>query len=221
MELNKYKDGTNNRIIRKSALIRIILGTASTTTICLIYSFTHARYRNLEKTFIKNWFKGSLITSLSFYILNEALIISTKFLNIYSNFWINYTLICYYLSKIHYRYLIRNNIMKWYNAIRYSHKCFLYFCIFNLSIEMILFTIREAYLYDEEDVIDRLNRFLNKSEAKYLLSYDDIVENFISPVHVLNNLNKVSNINTYMKENPNGSRINTIDLYEYYKNKNN
>ena len=86
METPNYKDSNKERLLRKSALPRIIIGTLSTTTICLIYSYAHARYRNLDNSFIKNWLKGSLLASSSFFVLNESFIVFSKYYGIYSNF---------------------------------------------------------------------------------------------------------------------------------------
>jgi hypothetical protein len=217
MEITNYKDSSKNRLIRKSAAARILIGTISTSTFCVIYSYAHARYRNLDYTFMINWLKGSLIASSLFYTTNEGLLVITKYYGMYTNFWINYSLICYMLSKVHYRYLIRNNVMKWYNAIRYSHKCFLYMCVLNLIFELSIYLTREAYLYDGEDVFDRLSIMIKNNEE---LNSETLRENFLSSYHILNNSEKINRIKKYIDQHPTNSKIKSIDLYDFYKSKN-
>lgn len=212
MEIPNYKDSSKDKLIRSSALPRTIIGTLSTTTLALIYAYAHARYRNLDNIFIKNWLKGSLIASSLFFTSNEALIVLTKHYGIYTNFWLNYTIISYTLSKYHYRYLIRNSMMKWYNAIRYSHKCFLYLCVFNLVLELCIYLYREAYLYDGEDVLDRLKDYdVNKMDLETML------DTFLSSHHVLNSSDKINKLRNFMNDHNNKTLIKTVDLYDFYK----
>jgi hypothetical protein len=217
-----YIDSNKNNLFRRSALPRIMIGTISSTTIAVLYACAHAKYRKLEISFVANWLKGSSIASLSFYSLNEGLLAATKYYNVYTNFWINYSFICYYLSKVHYRYLIRNHIMKWYNAIRYSHKCFLYFCVFNLIIELGVYLYREVELYDDEDVFDyiKLNLMENGRPSFKNFTFKDLSDYFMTGFHVLNSSDKSKQLRRYMRENPNGSKVETIDLYEFYRTNN-
>ena len=106
--------------------------------------------------------------------------------------------------------------MKWYNAIRYSHKCFLYLCVFNLIIELAIYLLREAYLYDGEDVLDRLRDYVNNNNSN-TMDLDTLRENFLASHHVLNSSDKMNKIRKYMSENDNKSNFKTIDLYDFYK----
>jgi hypothetical protein len=224
MEFNikkDYIDSNKHRLLRKSALSRIILGTLTCTGISVLYATAHAKYRKLDASFIINWLKGSTIFSFSFYTLNEGMFSLSKYYGIYTNFWLNYTIVAYYLSKVHYRYLIRNHIMKWYNAIRYSHKCLLYLCVFNMIIEMGIYLVREIQLYDDEDVFDYIKQnFMEHNKPSFNFTFKELQEHFMKSFHVLNSSDKVKHIKKYMREHPNNSRIETVDLYELYKTNN-
>lgn len=215
------QDGSENRLVRKSAITRIILGTITCTGCSVLYALAHAKYRNLDFQFVKNWLKGSLVFSSSFYTLNEGLLAVTKYYGVYTNFWINYSVVCYFLSKVHYRYLIRNHMMKWYMAIKYSHKCFLYFLVANLFIELIVYLFREIQLYDGEDIFDIVkNKYMDENgNPNFDMTYDEIEKVFRAPWYLLNSADKVRVMRKHMRENPNHSHIKTIDLYELYKNK--
>ena len=151
-----FKDISKETIFRKSAVTRILIGTLASTTISVFYALAHARYRKFELSFVKNWFKGGFTFSFMFYSGNEVLFSVANFYKIYTNFWLNYTAVAYLLSKIHYRFLIRNHMMKWYAAIKYSHKCFLLFLVTNLTFELLIYLTKEIYLFDEKDVFDIL-----------------------------------------------------------------
>jgi hypothetical protein len=224
MEINirkDYIDGNKNRIFRNSAGVRIVLGTIACTGVSVLYACAYAKYKKLDTSFIINWLKGSALAGFGFYTSNEALFALSKYHRIYTNFWINYTLTCLWLSKAFYRFLIRNNIMKWYNAIRYSHKCFLYLCVINLIFEFGVYLFREVQLYDDEDIFDTIReKFMRNGLAECNFTYRDLEENFMKSFHVLNSPGKVKDVKRYMKDNPNNSKINTLDLYEYYKGNN-
>jgi hypothetical protein len=213
------KDATSNRIIRKSALTRITIGTLTCTGLCFLYAISHAKYRHLDYRFIGNWVKGSLVFSFGFYSLNEALWAGFKYYNLYTNYWINYSLSAYYLSKVYYRYLIRNHIMPWYTAIKTSHKYFLYLCVFNLIIESLIYIKREIELYDEEDIIDiwiKKRNSLNDTDDKIQIdSYDELEAMFRKPIHIFNSKKKKDKLIKYMKEKDDDSNV--IDLYEFFK----
>jgi hypothetical protein len=213
-------------LFRKSALTRILLGTFVTTSSSLLFSYALYRYKHYSKSFIANWIKGSFTFSSAFYSLNEVLMGICKYYKVYTNFWINYTLISYNLSKIHYRYLIRNHMMKWYLAIPYSHKCFLYFCVLNMIIELVLFLSKEVYLYDEPDFLDIL-----KDKKKEELTIYDIENHFMKGFYIINSEQKKHILELYIQEQsdlrskfPNQQKKftikNKINLYELYaKNK--
>jgi hypothetical protein len=216
-----YIDGNLERFFRKSAISRVIIGTTVCTGVSVLYAVAHAKYRKLDTSFIINWLKGSTVAGLSFFSLNELFFASSKYFKIYTNFWINYTFIAYYLAKVHYRYLIRNHRMPWYSAIKYSHKCFLYLCVGSMLIELIAYIIREVQLYDDEDIFDILSeRFMKDGRASFNFGYDELCEHFLKSFHVVNSSDKVRDIKRYMREHPNESKINTIDLYEFYKGNN-
>ena len=154
----QLKDNTNNRIFRKSSIPRIFLGTFLTTSTCFVYSIIFSKIKKLDNKIIKNYLKGSSILSFSFFSLNEIIFSSANFLGIYSNFFINYSLASYILSKKYYRYLIRKEIMSWEKAIKFSHKCFLILCVLVNLIELYIYLYREIMLYDGEDVFDFYNK---------------------------------------------------------------
>jgi hypothetical protein len=96
---NNFRDISKKTLFRKSALTRIILGTLSTTSVCFLYSLAHAKYRNFPFSFVKNWLKGSFSFSCLFYSGNEMMYAASNYYGIYTNFWINYSLLAYSLSK--------------------------------------------------------------------------------------------------------------------------
>jgi hypothetical protein len=205
----QYVDVSKKNFFRNSAISRIVLGTLSTTSICLFYSLAHAKYRNFPFSFVKNWLRGSFSFSLLFYTQNEALVSICNYFNVYTNFWVNYTLIAYTLSKVHYRYLIRNNQMKWYLAIKYSHKCFLYLLVFNLMIELGIMLNKEIYLYNEPDLFDIVNeKFKDKNgNPNFNMTYDDLEENFMKPFQLFNSREKINIVNKNMKTHDFGTNV--------------
>jgi hypothetical protein len=228
----KYADASNSNktVFRQSALARILLGTCATSTICILYSLAHARYRKFDISFVKNWIKGGLTCSFLFYTGNEMLLALSKYYQFYTNFWINYSLLAYYLSKLHYKYLIRNRMIKWFEAIQYSHKIFLYFLTANLVIEFVIFLTREFYLYDEPDILDKLK---NIKENKTPFTYSLLEENFMKGVHIINSEEKREFIKSQMRSLDNDlilgsekvgggakkfNRIKVVNLYGLYKN---
>jgi hypothetical protein len=216
-----YIDGNQNRLFRKSALPRVIVGTLTCTGVSVLYAIAHAKYRKLDTSFIINWLKGSTIAGFSFYTINEGLFALSKYYRVYTNFWLNYSITAYYLSKLHYRYLIRNHMMKWYSAIRYSHKCFLYLCVMNMVLEFGIYLVREVQLYDDEDVFDFIKQnYMEDGKASFNFSFNELQDNFMKAFHVINSSDKVRFVKQYMREHPNHSKINTIDLYELYKGNN-
>lgn len=242
IDMKTFKDVSKENILRQSAVLRICLGTFTTTTVSLFYALAHAKYRRFDFSFVKNWFKGSFAFSFMFYTGNEFIFSLTNFHRIYTNFWINYTALAYCLSKMHYRYLIRNHMMKWYQAIKYSHKVFLLFLILNLIIELFIYLTREIYLFEEADVFDILKeKFIDKNsmEPNYKMTYNDLENNFMKSFHVLNSKEKVKKIkenvrnqnkenfesyDDYLKNKSYGHggrypKIKTVNLYEMYKNK--
>jgi hypothetical protein len=242
IKFKTFKDMSKEKIFRQSAILRIFLGTFTATTISIFYALAHAKYRKFDFSFVKNWLKGSFAFSFMFYTGNEIIFFFANFHRIYTNFWINYTALAYILSKIHYRYLIRNHMMKWYQAIKYSHKVFLLFLVLNLFIEIFIYLTREIYLFEEADVFDILSeKFIDKNskEPNFNLTYKDLENNFMKSFHILNSKEKVKKIKEYMKNqnqenfesyedylknkthrhDGRHSRIKTVNLYEMYKNK--
>lgn len=238
--INKfYKDSSKDYLFRNSTLLRISLGTLTTTSVSLLYALAHARYRKFEFKFVKNWFKGGFIFSFLFYTGNEIIFAFSNYYKLYTNFWINYTGLAYFLSKMHYRYLIRNHMMKWYIAIKYSHKIFLLFLVVNLLIEFLIFLTREIYLYDEKDVFDVLKeKYMDRisDNPNFNMTYKDVEENFMKPFHVLNSKEKIKKIKAHIRKkneenlsnreeylNANKSaknfQLKTVNLYDMYKNK--
>jgi len=233
-----FIDTSKENLFRQSALMRILLGTFTTTTISIFYALAHARYRKFELNFVKNWVKGSFTFSLMFYTGNEVLFSITNFYKIYTNFWLNYTVLAYFLSKIHYRFLIRNHMMKWYTAIKYSHKCFLLFLVLNLTIELFIYLTKEIYLFDEKDVFDILKeKYTDKfsEDPNFDMTYKEIEDNFMKTFHIINSKEKIKKIKEHIsKKNQEKSKnleayidnksmlnfkLNTVNLYEMYKNK--
>lgn len=228
-----FQDISKKKLIRKSSYVRILLGTFTATTIGLVFSLAHAKYRNFNFSYVKNWVKGSCIFSFLFYTGNEIMFTSANLFKIYTNFWINYSLLAYYLSKFHYRYLMKNRMMKWYNAIRYSHKCFLYFLVINLSLELIIFLIREIRLYDYPDLFDEIRENYGKNSNRNITSDNPVNTNknemtyyviqnlFMKPFHVFNSKEKMNIIEShksYKKRSNNFFlKIKTVDLYNLYK----
>jgi hypothetical protein len=236
-----FKDISRENLFRKSAFLRISLGTLTTTTISIFYALAHAKYRKFEFGFVKNWLKGTFTFSFLFYTGNEIIFSISNFYRVYTNFWINYTGLAYFLSKIHYRYLIRNHMMKWYQAIKYSHKVFLLFLVVNLILELLIFLTREIYLFEESDVFDNIReKFIDTHSNKpnFNMTYKDLEDNFMKSFHVINSKEKVKKIKEHLKKkneknfdsleeylnhktNKHGSefKIKTVNLYEMYKNK--
>ena len=217
-EKKKYRDVQSDTIIRKSGLLKIATGTTIISSSCILYALAMRQLKNHPLQYVKNWGKGSLIFSFSFYLLNEVFHSLSKFYQIYSNFWINNSISAYVLSKVHYRYLIKTSRMKWHSAILYSHKCFASLCIFNILAESVFSTIRYIYLYDEPDIIDFINEKVNNDND--LITYVELQRNFLKPVHVINSEKKMQKMREFYKDNKSKSDEKTkvmFDLYNYYK----
>ncbi len=128
--------------------------------------------------------------------------------------------------------------MKWYAAIKYSHKCFLLFLVVNLILELFVFLTREIYLFDEKDVFDTLKEKFsdkNSNQPNFEMTYQDLENNFMKSFHIVNSKEKVKKIKEFLKEEsadeieemlntkkerrlmPN--RLKTVNLYKLYKNK--
>lgn len=218
MNEKKYKDADAERIVRKSAPIRVILGTLTVTSSCILFSMAMRSVKNYPNTYVTNWAKGSLVFSLAFYTLNEALLSFCKYYSIYTNFWINSTISAYVLSKFHYRYLIKTQQMRWHSAILYSHKCFAFLCVFNILTEGWLSFCRYVYFYDEPDVIDFMKTRM--SDIKNPVTFEELQSNLITPYHIINSDRKKESLKEFYYKNsilPDGRRKLTIDMYDYYK----
>jgi hypothetical protein len=205
----QLKDNTNNRIFRKSSLTRIILGTFLTTSTCFVYSIIFSKIKKLDNKIIKNYLKGSSILGFSFFSLNEIIFSSFNYLGIYSNFFINYSFASYILSKKYYRFLIRKEIMTWEKAIKFSHKCFLILCVIVNLIELYIYLYREIVLFDGEDVFDFYKRkFINNANNNItndneVLTIYDIQENFMAPIQLFNNIEKIKILERYLIDQDN------------------
>jgi hypothetical protein len=210
------KDSYYKSLFRSSSICRIVINTGLCAFICGLYAYSLFRYKNLNRDFVKNWIKGSFICSLSFYTLNEVSLALFKYYHLYTNFWINYSLVGYICSKIFYRYLIRNNINKWFEAIKRSHKYFFILVTFSSILDLIVYTIRYIELYDEEDIFDKVQK-LREENTK--MSYNQFEELFMQPVVLVNTSRKRREILKYMNENSNNSGLKTVDLYDMYKDK--
>lgn len=216
----KYCDTRKERIIRKSAPIRILLGITSTTSVGFIFSLVCSRIRNYGMQYIYNWIKGSFVYSTFFFISNEAMTSLCAYYSLYTNFWINYTVLSFYLSKMHYRYLIRRRLMKWHLAIKYAHKCSLYFLTINLIIELFIFIMREALLYDEPDFLDEMKK-INLDR----ITFEEYEDTFLIPFHIVNTPDKTNQIkriagnkNKRRSRPTTSSGLKTVNMYLVLKN---
>lgn len=219
----QLKDNTKEKFIRKSAITRITLGTFLTTTTCFVYAVIFSKVKKLDNTIIKNYLKGSSILSFSFFSLNEFIYSSTNFLGIYSNFFINYSIVSYILSKKYYKYLIRKEIMTWEKAIKFSHKSFLIFCVLINLLELYIYLYREIALYDGEDVFDFYKRkFIDKNDE--LITIEDIEKNLMAPIQIFNSIEKKKILDKYMIENYNDNdnngknrNLRSVNIYKFVK----
>ncbi len=220
----KLKDNSKDKLIRPSCFTRIVLGTFFTTSSCFIYSLIFAKLKKLDHTFIRNYLKGSFLLSSGFFTLNEILFSTTKYFGIYSNFFINYSLTSYILSRLFYKHLIRNHYMPWDKAIKYSHKCFLIFCVLISALELLIYIYREIQLYDGEDIYDYFEKkALNGGDP---ITFNDIEVNFMSGFHILNNPEKRKMIDKYIYENSqfdkenglfNNRKLKSVNLYKFFR----
>lgn len=214
----KLKDNSKNKLIRPSCLTRIVLGTFLTTSSCFIYSIIFAKIKRLDHFFVKNYLKGSLLLSFGFFSLNEAIFSTTKYFGIYSNYFVNYSLTSLIMSRIFYKHLIRKNLMQWDKAIKYSHKCFLIFCVLISSMELIIYLFREIQLYDGEDVFDFFEKKLKDNSDP--ITFKDIEDNFMSSFHILNSPEKRKMIDKYIMENSEGEvkkKFKTVNMYKFFR----
>ncbi len=215
----KLKDNSNNRLIRKSAISRLTLGTFFTTSSCFIYSIIFTKLKKLEPSFIKNYTKGSFLLSFAFFSLNETIFSTSKYFGIYSNFFINYSLTSYFISKYFYRYLMRNSIMEWDKAIKYSQKCFLIFCVLICSLELFVYLYREIHLYDGQDIFDYFEKKI--IEDKDHITFKDIEDNFMNGFHIMNSPDKRRLIDKYILENTddnqNMRRFKSVNMYKFFR----
>lgn len=213
------KDNSKNRLIRGSCFTRIVLGTFFTTSSCFVYALIFARLKKLDRSFINNYIKGSLLLSLGFFSLNESLYSASKYCGIYSNFFLNYSLTSYIMSRKFYKYLIRNNHMQWDKAIKFSHKCFLFFCVIVSSLELYVYLYREIQLYDGEDIFDYFEK--NMRDSNQPVSFKEIENNFMSSFHILNNPEKRKLIDAYINDsNDPSKKYKTFNLYKYFRDQN-
>lgn len=222
----KLKDKSKDKLIRPSCYARIILGTFFTSSSCLIYSLIFAKLKKLDHSFVKNYLKGSLVLSFGFFGLNELIYSSQKYFGIYSNFFINYSITSYIMSKFFYKHLMRKHYMQWDKAIKYSHKCFLIFCVLISFIELMVYLYREIQLYDGEDLFDYIEK-ITKSENKEQITFKDIENNFMCSFHIFNNPEKRKQIDKYIIENSERSdnnsnndtnkRYRSVNLYKFFR----
>ncbi len=228
----KLKDKSKTTIIRPSGFTRILLGTFFTTSSCLIYSIIFTKLKKLDHSFIRNYLKGSFLLSFGFFSLNEFVFSTAKIFGLYSNFFLNYSITSYAMSRIFYKHLIRNHYMQWDKAIKYSHKCFLIFCVCISAMELIIYIYREVQLYDGEDFFDYFDKKLNKSNENTddngePITFKDIESNFMSAFHIFNNPEKRKMIDQYVLEqsyiedrnNNNNRRYKTVNLYQFFRDK--
>ena len=214
----KYTDVNTNRLVRKSSLIRILTGSSFVTVSCVLYSLGMKQLKNYPIQFSINWFKGSLLFSFNFFLLNEFFYSISKYFEIYSNLWIRSSISAYLLSRIFCKYLIRNSLMRWHTAILFSHKCFASLCVFNIITESCFNTIRYLYLYDEPDVIDF---FEKKQDDNIPLTFSELQNSFMKPINIINSEKKLRKLKKFYNENKiknDGHNSLTFDLYNFYKN---
>ncbi len=121
--------------------------------------------------------------------------------------------------------------MKWYEAIKYSHKCFLYFLVVNLVFELFLKLSREIYLYNEKDLFDIVRENYKDPETNtpnFNMTYGEFEKHFMKSFHIFNSTEKHKlirrNLKTHKTDNQKNSVltkymvIKTVDLYDLYKN---
>ena len=98
----------------------------------------------------------------------------------------------------------------------YSHKCFGALVCSFIVLDYIIDTLRMIYLYDEEDIFDI---YKDKIKGQNEITYNDIKNNFMKPVHILNSDAKIRMISEevirYKKMNPK-NKLNILDLYSYF-----
>lgn len=216
----KLKDNSKNKIIRPSSFTRITLGTFFSSSSCFIYSLIFAKLKKLDHVFVRKYLKGSFLLSLGFFGLNEIVYSTSKYFGIYSNFFINYSITSYIMSKFFYRHLIRNHYMQWDKAIKYSHKCFLIFCVFISALELMVYLYREIHLFDGDDFFDYFEKKLkNKNDH---ITFKDIENNFMCSFHILNNPEKRKLLDKYIYENSRdgktkNDKYQTVNLYKFYR----
>ena len=162
----KFKESES--ILRPSATPRIMLGTLTTTSFATLFAHSVCMYKDFPKSYVFNMFRGSFVFSLLYFSINESLFCASRYFNVYSNYWSNYSIAAYLCSKLHYRYLIRHNYLKWHEAILYSHKLFLTLCVASLFIEAFLQFIRTLHLRPSFE-----DRFLNKTDGEISRIYLD------------------------------------------------
>lgn len=82
-----------------------------------------------------------------------------------------------------------------------------------------MYAARELELYDGEDVFDviRAKHLGPNGELLNNFTYEEFVDNFQRSVIVVNSRDKAKRIKKYMRENPNGSNLETVDFYQFYK----
>ena len=122
-------------------------------------------------------------------------------------------------------------MMKWYMAIKYSHKCFLYFLVINLVIDLLIKLKREIYLFEEKDIFDILRENFKDPDTNtpnFNFTYDDLERHFMKPFHLLNDTEKLKVIKSNLKSQRHSNKnktlkgsmfdIKTVNVFDLYKN---
>jgi len=109
--------------------------------------------------------------------------------------------------------------MKWYLAIKYSHKCFLLFLVINLIFELFLKIGREFILFKEKDLFDIINKKFKDPETHKAnfnnMTYDDLEKHFMKPFHIFNSSEKIK----VLYKNSQIHNFNNMDKDEKIKSK--
>ena len=159
--------------VRNSSLLRILLGTSSTTFICFLFNLFmyNAKLRDLSS--LKSNCKKYLFLSLSFYTLNEVIFSVAETILVYNSFPITNIISASLLYKPLAKNLFHNK-MYFFDAIHESKKKLLYLVSFSMTLEFILYFRKSVLTFSEPDIVDFTEKIINNNmiDKYYIKSFE-------------------------------------------------
>ncbi len=207
----------NKYYFRQSAVSRALLGTFFTSTTGILINLAFIKLKKLPSSiFIKNI---KQITSLSFFYFstNELTFAWFNFNNLYTNYWVCYTISAYISYRLYYLFLIKSRSSQWFISVLYSQKICMMMLTYSLIIESVLELLKESITYDEPDILDKID-YLFDNKGRVKVSPEDFKEE-LPLVIFLNSEKKRRNLASFISDQTgkNGQFINMAAYMKIYK----